>query len=437
MSGTPIITNAPDEIPDKSVTDSSKDVSRRDFIVRTLSVGAGALAAGGAALLGGCAPATDDGPTGLISEGKESDGVATVNVPVGKVVSAQEFEQVPFENYLKLQASFDLPFGSLIHQMDSGMALVLKPGEENKNAREIAFMDLNNGSMVTIVKKPIGTTKSNGIYDARASRTRMIWVETDLSDNSWRVYVVPLNNTQPGEAILVDEGDLDYEPPMLAVYENKVYWTHMPMAAGKANQEDSYLRALEFDPSRPAEQARPYNVLVSHGRMITNPLVSEGVITVTPRVDTDLVYYQLTSLECSNDRAAQRIIMPPSLRVSEAICLKERFAFCIERNYAYAEGLSKFGTYYQLDDDEYLHFSRTPMSPVVMFKDCLIVKSTANIVGVDFKSKRNFVIELPERCSDFGEALIGWGVQDKVVTSSIRIAENGRDAEAVMVRVFA
>ncbi len=437
MSGTQIINETPDETLNNTARIKASDVSRRDFIIKTISASAAAVAAGSAVLLGGCAPKEEDGSTGLISDGQESDGVRTVSVPTGKVVLAQDFEQAQPEEYLQLVSSYDLPLGSLVHQIDSDLILVLKPGDQNKNSREIAFMDINNGSMATIVKQPIRDTKNNRIYDARASRSRLAWVEVDLADYSWRVYVVPLAGTTPGEALMVDEGNYDYEPPMLAVYENKVYWTTMPMATGNASQENSYLRAIEFDSSRPDSQARAYNVFVSHGRMITNPLVSEGVITVTPRVNTNLVYYQLTALDCTNDRSVGRIIMPQSLRVSEAISLKGRFAFSIERDYAYAEGLSKFGTYLQLDNDEYLHFYRTPMSPVAMCKNCLIVKSTASIVGVDFTGKKNFVVELPDRCSDFGEALVSWGVQDKVVTSSIRIAEGKTAAEAVMIRVFA
>jgi hypothetical protein len=241
---------------------------------------------------------------------------------------------------------------------------------------------------------------------------------------------------------MVEEGDADFEPPMLAVAGDKAYWTVMPVATGAASMENSLLKALgSFTRDGESNQGSvgqddPYTVLTSHGRMITNPLVTEGVITLVPRVDTANVYYQLTALDCSDDRSVDFQVLPQSLRVSEAVYMREAFSFVIEGNYDYAEGLSHFGTYRALEDGTYLHVGRPPFGPAIYFKGCLIVKSTLSVVGFDPVGKKSFVIEAPPRCSDFGEAPVGWGVQDRVVTTSLRLAEHGGGAEATMVRVF-
>jgi hypothetical protein len=248
-----------------------------------------------------------------------------------------------------------------------------------------------------------------------------------------------------GEARLVEEGDADYEPPMLAVAPQKLYWTVMPVATGPANQEDSLFRALSLDGAgagagagaKALYQEEPYTVLASHGRMITNPLVTDGIVTFVPRVDTANVYYQLTALDCANDRLVDFRILPQSLKVSDALYQDGAFFFSIEGNYSYADGLKSFGMYQELDDGTYLRVSRPPVCPAVRFGDCLVIQSTANIVGFDLKQKKFFVIDSPPRSPKYGEALVGWGLQDKVVTSTVRLAEGNGAGEATVVRVFA
>jgi hypothetical protein len=268
-------------------------------------------------------------------------------------------------------------------------------------------------------------------------------VELDLGECSWRTYVMPLDAATTSEPRMVEEGNNDFEPPMLAAGGDKVYWTVMPLATGAESLSDSFLKALgSFSSNGGPEQgsvdyAEPSVVFTSHGRMITNPLVTDGIVTFVPRVDTTNVYYQLTAFNCATDKPVDFQILPQSLRVSDAIYMHEAFSFAIEGNYTYAEGLSQFGTYRSLEDGAYLHVSRPPAGPALYFKGCLVIKSTRNIVGFDPVRERSFVLETPPRCSDFGEALVSWGVQDRVVTTSLRLAEDKSHAEATMVRVFA
>jgi hypothetical protein len=322
------------------------------------------------------------------------------------------------------------------------MALVLLPGEEGEGLRKIGTLNLGSGEVTTVVNKPIDAGRNVVIYDARASRTRLIWVEFDLGNYHWRTYVMPLDGMVASEARMVEEGGVDFEPPMLAVGGDKVYWTVMPVATGEASMENSLLRSFgSFEQGGEVEQSsagqgEPYTVLTSQGRMITNPLVTDGIITLVPRVDTENIYYQLTALNCSDDKSVDFQVLPQSLRVSEAVYMRGAFSFVIEGNYDYAEGLSRFGTYWALEEGTYLHVGRPPFGPAIYFRGCLIVKSTLNIVGFDPVGQKSFIIEAPPQCSDFGEALVGWGVQDRVVTTSLRLTEHGGGAEATMVRVF-
>jgi hypothetical protein len=261
-------------------------------------------------------------------------------------------------------------------------------------------------------------------------------VETDLGNLTWQVYIALRAGVGLGTARMLEEGNADYEPPMLALADEKAYWTVMPNAAGAARLEDSLLRALRLGSDVDFEKETPYTVLVSQGRMITNPLVSNGIVTFVPRVDTANVYYQLTALTCAQDKAVKFTVMPQSLRVSDALYLDDDFSFCIENNYDYAEGLANFGTYYKLADGTYLRINKSPMSAPVRFNDCLIVKSIYNIVGIDLIKMKSFVLQAPTESSDFGEALIGWGVQEKVITCSLRMDKDIGGIGVLILRVF-
>jgi hypothetical protein len=428
----------------------SPPLTRRHFVAGVLGVGVALVAAEGGAVLSGCSPSKEQQFEELVSKGVEDQDIVTLNVASDQILETTDFEEVELENYLKLQTTHELPFGCLVHQMSSLAALVLLPGGQGESLRKIGILDLASGEVTPVVSTPVGTGKNMLIYDARASTNALIWVELDLGDHSWRTYAAVLNGTAVGEAWMVEEGNADYEPSMLAVAGSKVYWTVMPVATGPANQEDSYLRALELgrggdaaqDSAATAQgtqaataQGTPYTVLTSHGRMITNPLVTDGVVTFVPRVDTENVYYQLTALNCSDDKPVDFTVLPQALRVTEALYMKGSFTFSIEDNYDYAGGLSHFGTYQDLGDETYLHVSRPPLCPVACFQDFLLVKTPASIVGIDPAGKKVFVIDPPPQSTDYGEVLVGWGIQDRVVTSSIRVTEDG-NMEATLVRVF-
>jgi hypothetical protein len=411
-------------------------LTRRGFVTGVLGAGAAALAAGSAAALSACGSSDEKQLTNLASTDVSDEDVVSLEVAPEQVLDASTLEEAPFEDYLKLQASYELPLGSLFSQIDSSFVLVVVPGSQGESFRKIALLDLNSGETAVLVSQPAGEGRNKVIYDARATRTALIWVEVDLGDLTWQVYIALLAGTAVGTARLVEEGNADYEPPMLAIASEKAYWTVMPNAAGTANLEDSLLKALKLGSDVNFAQEAPYTVLVSHGRMITNPLVTDGIITFVPRVDTANVYYQLTAYRCADDKPVDFTVMPQSLRVSDALYLDEGFSFCIENNYDYAGGISTFGTYYKLTDGKYLKVNKTPMSAPVRFKDCLIVKSIYNIVGIDIVKSKSFVIQAPPESSGFGEALVGWGKQDKVVTCSLQMDKDSEGIGTMVIRVF-
>lgn len=421
-------------------TDAHKEqeemITRRGFLASALGVGAAALAAGSAVALAGCNISDEPPLTDLASTDIGDDNIVTLSVAPEQITLASDLEEAPFENYLKLRGSYELPIGSLFSPVDSSSLLVLAPGEQGGSFRTIGLLNLANGETTVLLDKPVGEQQGAIIYDARATRAAIIWVELDLGTLEWQVYVGLLTGTLVSEARVVGQGGADWEPPMLAIAAEKAYWTVMPNAVGAANMEDSRLQALKLGGKTNFATEAPYTILVSHGRMITNPLVSDGIISFVPRVDSANVYYQLTALKCVDDKPVAYTVMPQSLRVSDAVYLDGGFTFCIENNYDYAGGLSSFGTYYRRQDGRYLQVQKTPMSAPVRFKDCLIVKSIYNIVGIDLVNNKSFVIPAPTDSTDFGEVLIGWGVRSEVLTCSLRMSTSGDGTGVVVIRVF-
>ena len=436
-------------------------LSRRGFVAGALGVGVAVVAASSEAFLAGCSPAQDNASEPLISQATQDKDIPVVQVSPDQVIEGTQFDEASFDDYLVQVASYDLPVGALAYQMDINLALVLLPAQDVGCLRQIALLSLADGTTTVLVSAPVGVGRNKVIYDARASKSQLIWVEVDLGDLSWQTYVVPLtwsgsqvDSDIGANAVLVEQGTADYEPPMLAVAVDKAYWTVMPLATGSASQQDSLLRAVSGKVAAGSVhvagssqdtgsgqgvdngQGVPYTILTSHGRMITNPLVSSNVITVVPRVDTGNVYYQLTALDCDKDSSVAFQVLPQSLKVSDAVYLKDGFAFSIEDNYDYAGGLANSGIYQQLADGNYLHVSKPPTNAMVQCGDSLLVKSTNSIIGIDAANKKLFIISPPELCSDFGEALIGGGALERFATCSVRMQPAGGDAEATVIRVF-
>jgi len=254
---------------------------------------------------------------------------------------------------------------------------------------------------------------------------RQSWTECDIASLDWQVYAAPIQSGGLGPAVLIDQGGPDYEVPLLALTGNKIYWTVMPNPAGPAQYQDSYLKAMIFGATEPTV------VYTSHGRMITTPLVNQGTLTFAPRVDTKNIYYQLTALRVADDSIADYLIMPQSVRISDALYMDKTFCFSIENYYTYAGGLGTIGTYRQLPDGEHwLHLSRQPSAPPLLLAGRLVVKSSIRVIGIDAVGQGYYSIPLLIDSLDYGDSLAGWGSQQNLVVYS------NTSSNSCMLRVF-
>jgi hypothetical protein len=416
-------------------TPSNPLLSRRQFLGALAATGAAAATAG-AVLVSGCSSGDGDGSEleNIVSQNAGDASIDTLEVEVEQVVESSDYDEAPWTDYLKLTKTWELPYGTLLFMEAPSLCTLLMPGDAAGSLMQLALLDVNNGTVSVLLEHAQGQDEGYVIYDARASELAVIWVECNLATGAWRTYLAQLAGTTLGRAHLLDEGDAVYDPPRLAISGNKAYWTFMPNAAGPASTEDSYLRYATVGAGEAPVTNR--SVYVSHGRMITNPEVSGDTLTIVPRVDTGNIYYQITALDIAGDRTTAVSILPQSMRVSDAVHLPTGFSFCTENNYGYAAGLAYFGTYYQLASDRYLHVSRQPAGAPVFFNNCLVVKSTKNIVGMDTDKNRFFILDTIPGCADHGDILAACGIQDRLVAYTTAPSAADPATPVVVVRVF-
>lgn len=422
---------------------SSHSITRRGFVVG--SAAAAATAATAAIALDGCSSSSASAE--LIESVQAqfpSAQVEYLEVAASQVLPHTDMNNVESAAVLFEASSFSLPLGSLVYQSSDTQALVMTPGDSSKTLIGLGFVQLDGGSYASILSGALGAGEDYVIYDARASASAVAWVECNMVHGLWRVYATALQNGAVSQeimqqAVLLDEGEGSYVPPQLAVCNNKVYWTVMPDPDGAASSEDSYLKATEISAAKAggtAEATEPRVVYTSHGRMITNPQVSGSILTFVPRVDTDNVYYQLTALDTQSDSVLNIAILPPSLRVSDAVWLDSGFAFGIEGNYDYAEGLSLFGTYQQLGEGQFLYVNKMPSSAAAQVTALTFVKSTKNILGIDPRGGSVAIVDTPQDSVVYGDILAGVGTQSRLVLYTTVTPRVGKSTGVCRVRVL-
>ena len=413
-------------------------VSRRGFVAGSAAVAATAMT------LEGCS--SSSGLQGIVDGVKAQFPDAHVeylDVDFSQILPHAEMNMVDSVDYLYETKAFDLPLGSLVYQSSDSQALVMAKGASSKALIRLGFVSLDSGTFTPVLEEALGVNEDFIIYDARASAEAVVWVECNMVHGQWRVFATHMIDGMVSaesmkQALLLDEGEDSYSPPQLAASGKKVYWSVMPDPDGPASSEDSYLKAVTFASGKAGATATPEQSIVftSHGRMITNPTVSGGTLTIVPRVDTDGVYYQLTAIDIESDEVRNISILPPSLRVANAVWLEEGFAFGIEGNYDYAKGLSLFGTYQQMKNEQFLYINKVPAFPAVQMNALTYIKSTKNVIGLDTDTGTAVIVGTPKDCVSYGDILAGTGVQNRLVTYTTIVSRVVQNSGICHVRVF-
>ena len=198
-------------------------LTRRHFLYGVAGVAALAAVGGGAAWAAG--------------RSNDDDALKTLKVPEGAVTAQSSLEKMEsYEDAVTLAGSAKLPFGTLVWCSDDAVAACLLPTETAKPLAEVGLLDLVSAECTTILEHAVGEAEGFEIYDVRANAAGVIWTEADILDSLWRVYAAPLSGTTLGEPQLLDEGDVNWEMPTLAVAGAFAFWQRLPQLDGNARR---------------------------------------------------------------------------------------------------------------------------------------------------------------------------------------------------------
>lgn len=396
---------------------------------RNLLIGAGVI--GGIATIGEISSAAS-------SAFSPNDNIESISVPQSAVTELANLTEVPYGDYLKLNTSYRLPFGSLVWADNNTVAACLCPTEKAQPLNTIRLFYFASANPVEVLKKPQGADEGFDIYDVRCSTEGVIWVECNIYENTWRIYTAQLENATLSNILKVDEGDGNWTTPSIAACENAAFWQVVPEPNGQFAKEKAELRAIRFGESA-YEQI--YESLHSFGcRIVT---AADGVV-IAPRLSSSTLYYQLTKIRAADFSVADQLTLPQRMTPCNIGYGKSGFAFAFDNIYNYGDGISNLGTYtpmktvdpYHYNDLPWFRFGRTPSATPAWCDEWFVVKSARAICGVHFASNNFFMIDIPNNTDTYGEYLVSSGSCNVIVGLSKIMSTTEGENDHTLLRVF-
>ena len=395
-----------------------KGITRRRFAAGTAAVG-GAIAV--ATALSGCGGSGGSGtgdPT-IIDDDSQS-----INV-------LEEFAEAEAP---EASATWELPLGTVLLPSSGAYVALIQQGTTAAVMNTLGALSLSSGSTVTLLEEPTSGA-SRSFFDASCSNDLFVWTEIDYDDRSWTLFAQPFaEGALTGSPQELEKGTSDYDPPRFAVYNESVIWLVMPNASGPKSSESSFCRMWSTG------DGSAQDLWESHGRFATTPTVSEGVLTIAPRVREDEgQYYGITAIDLSDSGHAQldQLVLPMSIRPFEAVYMGGKFAFSVEASYESGGLFGNMGTYVGTGSGPYYTLSREPFACVCGKEGRYAVKSQSSHFLIDTDQETYAVIYAPDHSLDFGDYPATIGTADTLVTfATVRNQETGMP-EKVVARTFA
>ena len=147
--------------------------------------------------------------------------------------------------------------------------------------------------------------------------------------HKWYLYAAAFSGgALAGDVSTLWHASKDFDPPLFAVAGKRVIWQVMPSTTGTKTAKSSscYVWSLGDSKARRA--------IESPGRFATEPAVSDGTVTLTPRVRADKgTFYGITSYKLSDDLSEQvdQLVLPAGVKPLNAVSIEIGRASCRER----------------------------------------------------------------------------------------------------------
>jgi hypothetical protein len=392
---------------------------------------AGAAAGTAAAVIGvvaGCGRNTQsDSKSPTVVNDKSADYVIDPKTNKSKYKSV--------DSSLKASKEYTIATGNVLHAGEGTWLPVTTAGSSATPMVKGSALSIKTGELAEVVSKAYTKNDSNMvIYDVRCSDSVYAWSELDLLTHRWCLYAAAFSDGAiSGDATTLWRANKNYDPPLFAVTGERVIWLVMPSTTGTKTAKSSvcYVWSLGDSKARAA--------IESPGRFATEPAVSDGTVTLTPRVRADKgTYYGITAYKVSDSLSKQvdQLVLPSTVKPMNAVRIGDDFAFSIEASYDSGGLLGTMGSYIGHGDGPFVALSREPYAPIAGKDGTYVVKSRASYFVIDTDKRRYSVLSAKNRCVDYGEYPASMGSVDDFVTfSTIKDQDTGLPT-SVSVRVF-
>ena len=397
---------------------SGKGITRRGFLLGGIAAGVGTAAA-----LAGCSSKT--------GSSDDAAGEPQVVKDNSKIVSVVDDYEAVDDIKMEAASTWALPLGTVLAYDEGDYAAAMLAPASAKHANTLGVLNLGDGSLTTLIEDPkMGS--ACGFYEMRCGESVFAWVEMDYATSKWTLWAQPFSGgALSGSAQKLDRGGADYDPPMFTVMGSSVIWYKMPSTSGKKTSADSLCYIAE--PGGKAE-----TIWKSTGRFACAPRVSDGILTITPRVRNDEgVYYGMTAVDLTDGNFSRRaqLVLPTSVSPFEAVYMGEKFVFSIEASYDGVGSLGNMGTYIGTEGGPYVYLAREPLACAAGKGNRYLVKSQASHFLINTHAKTYGTLLSPDRSLDYGDYPASAGAVDSFVTyATVRNAQGV--PESVTARLF-
>ena len=399
-------------------------IARHKFTRRRFVGGAVAGTAALAAIsLTGCS--SDDGET----DTTEATGEPQVITDDSKIVDVfDEYESA--DSTLEATYTWTLPLGTVLFHSEGSWSAAMFAPESALHVNTLGVVSLVEGTTVTLVEDPLNGSGYE-FYDVRCGSGVFAWVEEDFGTGDWMLIAQEFSEgALTGDPVELDSGDEDWEPAKFATTGSSVIWLKMPLASGDKSTENSHCYRWKVGNSSGKD------LYESPGRFATAPRVSDGVLTISPRVNaSDGTYYGMTAIDLDDASVIERLVMPESVKPFEATYMNSQFAFSVEANYGYGGSLGNMGTYTGNEGGPFISVSREPLACVVGKGSTYFVKVKSSHYAVDTDAETYAVLSAPSKTLDYGDYPASEGTTDRLVTYATVRGDDGTP-ESVCMRVF-
>lgn len=375
-----------------------------------------------------------------LSNRQQTAPIGTLTVSASQVETIESYTQVNPEDMVSQQGEYTLPFGSLIWACDDTYAACLIPTETSSPLVTGALLNLSTGKISTILPSAQGQKDGFEVFDIRASKQGVIWVEQNIFANQWRVYVASHANGNLGEVYLVDEGAQDTETPSLAAVGDSALWQVMPTADVVSTTKKTTTTIKRAGFSNGAATA----IYSSPTRSACGLYAGTTSVVAAPHHPDSSRYYQVVSLDVRDGSVLDSITLPSGMKPTEVASGPFGLSFCFESIYNFGGGIANLGTYCpagaseRYDTASWFRFSRTPFAaPAWLGSSLLAVKSTTALCIINPALKSYTLLDAPSGSLSWGDYLATSGERNTLVSiAQINPSQSEESNKTCRVRIW-